>query len=120
MSNVNINVDRQTDGRKIGCLYRTLLQAGAIKSKGCSTIGQLQNELFIPVFPTGIPGRKNCLLNLNNESPEESTRENIEEVTLQLPAEEIQSPPSPPNWTNLVFVQTDDCQNSDSRKQGFR
>ena len=32
MSNVDINVDRRTDGRKIGCLYRTLLQAGAIKS----------------------------------------------------------------------------------------
>ena len=39
MSNVDINVDRRTDGRtdgwtdgqKIGCLYRTLLQAGAIK-----------------------------------------------------------------------------------------
>ena len=37
MSNVNINVDRRTDGRtdgqKIGRLYRTLLQAGAIKIK---------------------------------------------------------------------------------------
>ena len=40
MSNVDINVDRRTDGltdgrtdrRKIGRLYRTLLQAGAIKS----------------------------------------------------------------------------------------
>ena len=39
MSNVNINVDRRTDGltdgltdgQKIGRLYRTLLQAGAIK-----------------------------------------------------------------------------------------
>ena len=31
MSNVDINVDRRTDGRKIGHLYRTLLQAGAIK-----------------------------------------------------------------------------------------
>ena len=31
MSNVDINVDRRTDGRKIGRLYRTLLQAGAIK-----------------------------------------------------------------------------------------
>ena len=35
MSNDDINVDRQTDGltdgRKIGRLYRTLLQAGAIK-----------------------------------------------------------------------------------------
>ena len=30
MSNVDINVDGRTDGRKIGCLYRTLLQAGAI------------------------------------------------------------------------------------------
>ena len=33
MSNVDINVDRRTDGQKIGCLYRTLLQAGAIKTK---------------------------------------------------------------------------------------
>ena len=32
MSNVDINVDRRTDGRKIGRLYRTLLQAGAIKT----------------------------------------------------------------------------------------
>ena len=39
MSNVDINVDRRTDGltdgrtdgQKIGCLYRTLLQAGVIK-----------------------------------------------------------------------------------------
>ena len=31
MSNVDINVDRRTDGQKIGRLYRTLLQAGAIK-----------------------------------------------------------------------------------------
>ena len=31
MSNFDINVDRRTDGRKIGRLYRTLLQAGAIK-----------------------------------------------------------------------------------------
>ena len=31
MSNVDINVDRRTDGRKIGHLYRTLLQAGVIK-----------------------------------------------------------------------------------------
>ena len=30
MSNVDINVDGQTDGQKIGRLYRTLLQAGAI------------------------------------------------------------------------------------------
>ena len=45
MSNVDINVDRRTDGltdgltdgrtdgQKIGRLYRTLLQAGAIKTK---------------------------------------------------------------------------------------
>ena len=37
MSNVDINVDRWTDGltdgQKIGRLYRTLLQAGAIKMK---------------------------------------------------------------------------------------
>ena len=36
MSNVDINVDRRTDGwtdgQKIGHLYRTLLQAGAIKT----------------------------------------------------------------------------------------
>ena len=32
MSNFDINVDRRTDRRKIGCLYRILLQAGAIKS----------------------------------------------------------------------------------------
>ena len=40
MSNVDINVDRRTDGltdgrtdgQKIGRLYRTLLQAGAIKT----------------------------------------------------------------------------------------
>ena len=31
MSNIDINVDRRTDGQKIGCLYHTLLQAGAIK-----------------------------------------------------------------------------------------
>ena len=31
MANVDINVDRRTDGQKIGRLYRTLLQAGAIK-----------------------------------------------------------------------------------------
>ena len=31
MSNVDINVDGRTDGQKIGRLYRTLLQAGAIK-----------------------------------------------------------------------------------------
>ena len=30
MSNVDINVDGRTDGQKIGRLYRTLLQAGAI------------------------------------------------------------------------------------------
>ena len=47
MSNVDINVDRRTDrrmdglmdgwmdGQKIGCLYRTLLQAGAIKMNKC-------------------------------------------------------------------------------------
>ena len=29
MSNFDINVDRRTDGRKIGRLYCTLLQAGA-------------------------------------------------------------------------------------------
>ena len=38
MSNVDINVDRRTDGRtdgrKIRRLYRTLLQAGAIKTVG--------------------------------------------------------------------------------------
>ena len=37
MSNFDINVetdgDGRTDGRKIGRLYRTLLQAGAIKSR---------------------------------------------------------------------------------------
>ena len=33
MSNVDINVGRWTDGRKIRRLYRTLLQAGAIKIK---------------------------------------------------------------------------------------
>ena len=33
MSNVDINVDRRTDRQKIGRLYRTLLQAGAIISK---------------------------------------------------------------------------------------
>ena len=34
MSNVDINVDRRTtDGRKIGRLYRTLLQAGAAKTE---------------------------------------------------------------------------------------
>ena len=33
MSNVDINVDRRTDGQKIGRLYRTLLQAGAIKRR---------------------------------------------------------------------------------------
>ena len=36
MSNIDINVDRLTDGltdgQKIGRLYRTLLQAGAIKN----------------------------------------------------------------------------------------
>ena len=32
MSNVDINVDRRTDRQKIGCLYRILLQAGAIKT----------------------------------------------------------------------------------------
>ena len=32
MSNVDINVDRRMDGRKSGCLYRTLLQAGATKN----------------------------------------------------------------------------------------
>ena len=33
MSNVDINVDRRTDGRTIGRLYPTLLQAGAIKTE---------------------------------------------------------------------------------------
>ena len=37
MSNVDINVDRRTDGQKIGRLYRTLLQAGAIIKKACAT-----------------------------------------------------------------------------------
>ena len=41
MSNVDINVDRRTDGRtdgqKIGRLYRTLLQAGAIKMQSTSS-----------------------------------------------------------------------------------
>ena len=44
MSNVDINVDRRTDGltdgrtggQKIGRLYRTLLQAGAIIKWNCS------------------------------------------------------------------------------------
>ena len=31
MLNVDINVDRRTDGQKIGRLYCTLLQAGVIK-----------------------------------------------------------------------------------------
>ena len=35
MSNFDINVDRRrTDGQKIGRLYRTLLQVGAIKRRG--------------------------------------------------------------------------------------
>ena len=33
MSNFDINVDRQTDGRMDGRTYRTLLQAGAIIRK---------------------------------------------------------------------------------------
>ena len=41
MSNVDINVDRRadglTDGQKIGRLYRTLLQAGAIKNRGLNS-----------------------------------------------------------------------------------
>ena len=47
MSNLDINVDRRTDGltegrtdgQKIGRLYRTLLQAGAIKMIYISYIG---------------------------------------------------------------------------------
>ena len=43
MSNIDINVDRRTDGRKIGRLYRTLLQAGAIKRcKESRNLGDLQ------------------------------------------------------------------------------
>ena len=52
MSNVDINVDRRTDGltdgwtdgQKIGRLYRTLLQAGAIK-KGCNS--PVNDSLFL-------------------------------------------------------------------------
>ena len=51
MSNFDINVDRRTDGltdgRKIGCLYRTLLQAGAIKSRYVILYNQA-----LPIFYT--------------------------------------------------------------------
>ena len=40
MSNVDINVDRRTDRQKIGRLYRTLLQAGAIKIVFMSVVCQ--------------------------------------------------------------------------------
>ena len=43
MSNVDINVDRRTDGQKIGRLYRTLLQAGAIKRKNSGVARQTYN-----------------------------------------------------------------------------
>ena len=42
MSNVDINVDRRTDGRKIGRLYRTLLLAGAIKIKVLQALHHVQ------------------------------------------------------------------------------
>ena len=69
MSNVDINVDRRTDGltdgltdgrtdgQKIGRLYRTLLQAGAIKMNlgvfsGCSmdSVNVLKFDHFIPYY----------------------------------------------------------------------
>ena len=47
MSNVDINVDRRrrTDGRKIGRLYRTLLQAGAIKMSSFIGTTALSNDV---------------------------------------------------------------------------
>ena len=51
MSNVDINVDRRTDGLKIGRLYRTLLQAGAIE-KGV--------HLLIPII-TAVDSRSSIV-----------------------------------------------------------
>ena len=42
MSNVDINVDGRTDGQKIGCLYRTLLQAGAIMKLSQASLKETQ------------------------------------------------------------------------------
>ena len=50
MSNVDINVDRRTDGRKIGRLYRTLLQAGAIKTSLLSGIKLFLEDDKLPTF----------------------------------------------------------------------
>ena len=38
--------DGRTDGRKIGCLYRTLLQAGAIKIRSTFHLNQLHRRWF--------------------------------------------------------------------------
>ena len=59
MSNVDINVDRRTDGltdgrtdgQKIGRLYRTLLQAGAIKRTSRINIAVVKVvSIFLIVF----------------------------------------------------------------------
>ena len=53
MSNADINVDRRTDGRmdgqKIGRLYRTLLQAGAIikKKKTQITLSTCKQQIHV-------------------------------------------------------------------------
>ena len=64
MSNVDINVDRRTDrltdgltdgrtdGQKIGRLYRTLLQAGAIKRESGAKAQNIFLFLFKNMFLT--------------------------------------------------------------------
>ena len=48
MSNFDINVDRRTDGRKSGRLYRTLLQAGATKADRFSSQNHLSPGTAFP------------------------------------------------------------------------
>ena len=69
MSNVDINVDGRTDGQKIGRLYRTLLQAGAIKrypDKDHEIISMA--ILSLPLFQKGqlsVSGKRMCTILVN-------------------------------------------------------
>ena len=71
MSNVDINVDRRTDGRtdgqKIGRLYRTLLQAGAIKISNVRTFCFLKSTFIFGKSECASGVSVPCLVKANTE-----------------------------------------------------